>query len=241
MNVALVTQWIRPPYGLFGVLVSLLSPGPAQAADVTGYVVLTSDYVYRGVTYSDGHIAGQTGADIAFDSGAYAGVWGSTVDIQNGPSRQRDRQVSYYVGYGHDLNSDWSVGASIVAYTFPGSSGNVSYNFEEYSVSANYRDRAWLEYSFSPDLYGSGEETQNVELFAEWPARWQLTLGAGVGFYDVSALSGDGYAYWQIGLTRPVGKIDVDLRYHDTSRWVPIVSSPERADARLSLSARFQF
>ena len=61
---------------MFGVLVSLLSPGPAQAADVTGYVVLTSDYVYRGVTYSDGHIAGQTGADIAFDSGAYAGVWG---------------------------------------------------------------------------------------------------------------------------------------------------------------------
>ena len=33
----------------------------------------------------------------------------------------------------------------------------------------------------------------------------------------------------------------VDLRYFDTSDWVPIVSTAERAEERVVLSVRFQF
>jgi hypothetical protein len=54
-------------------------------------------------------------------------------------------------------------------------------------------------------------------------------------------LAGNGYGYWQLGVTRSFGRIDLDLRYHDTSRAVPIVSSPERAKARMALSAKILF
>ena len=43
----------------------------ASAADFTGYAALTTDYVFRGVTYSDGHSAVQAGADVALGSGVY--------------------------------------------------------------------------------------------------------------------------------------------------------------------------
>ncbi|MGI9263014.1 MAG: TorF family putative porin, partial [Woeseiaceae bacterium] len=163
------------------------------------------------------------------------------VDIQNGPTRQRDQQVNYYLGYAIDIGNHWSLGANAVAYVFPGATGNVDYDYEEYSVSLNYRDRAWLEYSMSPDLYATGFDTHNIDFLLEWQLPNSFTLGTGVGYYDVSELTGSGYAYWQAGVSRPVGIFDIDLRYHDTNRWVPIVSTDERAEARVSLSFRVHF
>ena len=225
----------------FFAFVATISVTSTHAAEFTGYAVLTSDYVHRGVTYSDGHIAAQLGGDAEFSSGIYLGVWGSTVDIQNGPTRQRDLQANFYIGYSLELGNHWSMGANFVAYTFPGASGNVDYDYEEYSISANYRDRVWLEYSMSPDLYSTGYDTHNVDLLMEWALPNAFTLGTGIGYYDVSELSGSGYSYWQAGVSRPLGKIDLDLRYHDTNRWVPIVSTDDRAESRIALSVRFVF
>jgi uncharacterized protein (TIGR02001 family) len=222
-------------------LYAALSGPTAVAAELTGYAVLTTDYVFRGVTYSDSHGAVQLGADVSFDSGLYLGAWGSTVDISNGSGRQRDVEFDYYIGYGLDISNKWGVGANVVSYNFPGAEGPLDYDYIEYSLTSNYNDRAWFEYSYSPDLYHSGYSTHNYELYTEWQLRWELTLGVGAGFYDVSNLSKSNYSYWQLGVTRPIGVVDVDLRYFDTSDWVPIVSTPERAEERIVLSVRFQF
>jgi uncharacterized protein (TIGR02001 family) len=229
----------RPPV-TSGFLLGALLISPSWAADLTGYVVLTTDYVFRGVTYSDGHAAVQAGVDIAMDSGLYLGIWGSSVDIRAGPTR-RDRQLNYYVGYSHDLNNTWSIGANVVAYTFPATEGPIDYDFFEYSVVANYDDRAWFEYSYAPDLFHSSRHTHNFDLYAEWLLPAKLTFGAGAGYYDVSDLTGTGYGYWQLGCTRSFGRLSVDLRYHDTNRPVPIISTAERAKARVVLSAKLLF
>lgn len=213
---------------------------PVHAADITGYGVLTTDYVFRGVTYSGGHAAVQAGADIALDAGLYFGIWGSSVDIRVGQTH-RDLEVNYYLGYDYDLQGAWSIGASVVAYTFPGNEGAIDYDSLEYSIVTNYDDRAWLEYSYSPDLFHTSRHTHNLDLYAEWPLPAKLMLGAGAGYYDVSDLTGSGYSYWQLGLTRSFSGIAIDLRYHDSSRAVPIISTAERAEARAVLSVKFVF
>lgn len=214
---------------------------PSAATELTGYGVLTTDYVYRGVSYSDEGPALQGALDLSFDSGAYLGAWGSSVDIDNGPDRQRDLQFNYYLGFGKAWRNDWLLGANVVAYTFPGTRGNVDYDYVEYSLLANYADRAWIEYSYSPNLFDSGRHTHNVELYAEWPLPENLMLGVGAGYYDTSAFRGDGYGYWQLGLTRPFGPVDLDLRFHDASRAVPVISTPSTAGSRLVLSVKLPF
>ena len=214
---------------------------PALAADFNRYLLLTTDYVFRGVTYSDGHAAAQLGADLAFDRGFYTGVWASTVDIESEPITDRDLEVDYYAGYRHDLSGNWSIDANVVAYTFPGTSGAFDYDYQEYGLNLNYGDRAWLEYAFSPDVLHTGENTHNVSLYTEWPGAFDTHVGAGVGYYVVADLSGDNYAYWQLGVTRPFTRFDLDLRYHDSSGWVPFISSASRTGARLALSLRMDF
>ncbi len=222
-------------------VVACLVSAPATAADVNGYISLTTDYVYRGVTRSDEGPAGQLGIDVSFNSGLYVGVWASTVDIGNSVTSQRDREVNYYAGYGIQLAERWRAGASLVAYRFPGAFGLLDYDHEEYSASLNYDDRVWFEYSYAPDYYNTDTRAHHYELFGEWPLPAEISLSAAVGHFDAADFSGRAYTHWQLGVSRPVGRIDLDIRYHDTSRWVPRISNPERAAARVSLTARFQF
>jgi hypothetical protein len=183
----------------------------AAATDLSAYLVLTTDYVWRGVTQSDGDPAAQLGAEVTFGNGIHVGLWGSTVDIDNGANRQRDTEVIYYAGY------------------------------EELVVSANFRDRTWFEYAYSPDLYNTGADSHNAEIYTEWPAGKHLVVGAGAGYYDVSDVVGTGYGYWELGVTWPIGRFDLDFRYYDTNRSVPIISSNDRAASRVALTVRISF
>jgi len=213
----------------------------AHAAELSGYVTVTSDYVKRGVSQSDEDPALQLSAEIGFENGLYGGVWGSTIDIDNGMGRQRDTEVNYYLGYAHDAGDKWRLFLSTVAYTYPGQSGNVDYDYEEYSFGINYDDFVWLQYSYSPDLYHSGLSSTNVDLYAEWPVSPVWTIGGGGGRYDTTNLTGRSYWYGQFGATASLRFVDIDIRLHDTSRWAPVVSTANRADARLVLTFRIPF
>lgn len=225
---------------ILGAALCLPPTLPVAAAEVTGYAILTSDYVFRGVSYSDSHPTVQAGIDVSLANGLYAGVWGSAIDVSIGPTR-RDLEMNYYLGWDHDLSAEWTVGGNVVAYTYPGTTGPIDYDYLEYSAVANFRDRAWLEYSYSPDLFHTSRHTHNFEVYGEWPLAAKLLLGLGVGYYDVAPLSGAGYAYWQVGVTRPFGRLSIDLRYHGTDRDVAFVSSPARAEDRVALSLRMPF
>ena len=61
---------------------------------VSANVTFTSDYVWRGMTQSDGP-AIQGGFDFEDESGFYAGIWGSNVNFNDGAGSELD----YYAGY----------------------------------------------------------------------------------------------------------------------------------------------
>jgi len=223
------------------LLTTLIFAQGASAAEFGGYVALTTDYVKRGVTQSDGNPALQLGGDVSFANGLFLGAWGSTTDIDNGAGRQRDREVNYYLGYAFDATKSWRISTHAVAYEYPGQSGGINYNYREISIVGSYDDRLWLEFSYSPDLYHSGLSSTNVDLFAEWPLNNIWSIGAGAGHYDTSNLTGRAYLYWQLGITGSFKWADVDLRIHDTDTWVPIISTRDRAKTRLVLKVQIPF
>lgn len=214
---------------------------PASAAEFSGYLTLTTDYVWRGVTQSSGNPAAQLGGEASFRSGLYAGMWASTIDIDGGGGRRRDAELNYYVGFSHDVSRRWRVGLHAVVYTYPGQTGSFDYDYEEYGFSVNYDDRVWLEYAHSPGYWGFDIDSHNIELISEWPAGKYLVLGAAIGYFDFGGFLDDSYVYWDVGVTRPFNRLAIDLRFHDTSGPVPIVSAPDRADARVVLSLRLTF
>jgi len=85
-------------------IASLVSAGAltthAAQAEVSFNAALVTDYVFRGVSYSDNGPALQGGADYAHESGLYVGTWLSNVDS----GADTDIEYDLYVGYGMEMN-----------------------------------------------------------------------------------------------------------------------------------------
>lgn len=224
------------------VAVMLAAPATSLAApELHGYVSATTDYVFRGVSYSNSNPAVQAGLELSHSTGFFGGLWASTVDIDSLHGDGRDREFRYYGGYTHALSNRWTFSATAIAYRFPGTGSQFEYDYEELGVAINYDDTVWLEYSIAPDVFNADYTTHNLEIFHERPLPLGLSASLGAGWHDTSEFATEDYTYWQAGLSRNFGSIGVDLRYHDTSRSVPFFSSDDRARERVVLSVSASF
>ena len=223
-------------------VVGLTYFGEASIAQELSFnATLTTDYVFRGVSVSDENPAVQLGIDVDTASGIYFGAWASTADIAT-QTRRRDTEVDYYLGYAHTIDNNWNVAVAFSRYTYPGSTGNINYNYNEASIVAGYRDTFWLEFDYTNSLFGHDAAAQNVEVLMVQPWLSDYSVSLGLGYFDVSEFADSGYWHWQAGASRSWGPVTLDLRYFDTSRSVVgVVSSDSDTDARLvfSLSAAF--
>ena len=95
---------------------------PSFAA-VSANVAFASDYVWRGMTQSDGP-AIQGGFDFEAESGFYAGIWGSNVNFNDGAGSELD----YYFGYGFSVG-DVGIDIGYVAFDYP--KNQTGLDFEE--------------------------------------------------------------------------------------------------------------
>ena len=103
------------------LLVGILAM-PSFAA-VSADVAFASDYVWRGMTQSDGP-AIQGGFDFEAESGFYAGIWGSNVNFNDGAGSELD----YYFGYGFSVG-DLGIDIGYVAFDYP--KNQTGLDFEE--------------------------------------------------------------------------------------------------------------
>ena len=103
------------------LLVGILAM-PSFAA-VSANVAFASDYVWRGMTQSDGP-AIQGGFDFEAESGFYAGIWGSNVNFSDGAGSELD----YYFGYGFSVG-DLGIDIGYVAFDYP--KNTLGLDFEE--------------------------------------------------------------------------------------------------------------
>ncbi len=112
------------------LLVSLISL--PTFASVSANVSFASDYIWRGMTQTDGPaISG--GFDFEDESGFYAGIWGSNVNFNDGTGSELD----YYFGYGFDLGS-LGVDLGYVAFDYP--KNTTGLDFEEVVVGLSLGD-----------------------------------------------------------------------------------------------------
>jgi len=75
----------------------------AQAASIEGNVGLTTDYIWRGMTQSDGESSFSGGIDITTDSGFYAGTW--VGDVRDTAGAGASYELDVYAGYAGEAGS----------------------------------------------------------------------------------------------------------------------------------------
>ncbi len=96
-------------------LVGIFATAPAMADDaptfaLTGYVDVTSDYKFRGISQNDRDPSPQGSLNLTGPYGFYVGTWASTVDFDPSGSTNPNFELDIYGGKHTDLwGVDWNI------------------------------------------------------------------------------------------------------------------------------------
>jgi uncharacterized protein (TIGR02001 family) len=185
-----------------------------------GDLALTSDYIYRGLSQSDGNPAVQ--ADLhASDGGVFAGVWASTRNPDLIPYANVDLEI--YLGKRFDFGSEWSGSLSARSHYYLDASG-LPDDYQEISASIAWLDRWTFSVSAIPnavrwyEYQRLGRAPAGVaETSAQWLIYGGLFVTGGVGYYYTSGVGGAppaGYVYGSAGLAYEYRQWRVELGYY---------------------------
>lgn len=185
-------------------------------------VALTSDYVFRGISQSDEGPAIQGGFDYTYDAegdgfpGFYAGVWGSSVDFNDGD--EASAEFDLYAGLSGTFDqyaTGWKLGG--IYYAYPGADDSLDYDFWEVAASLTHDFGPFattLSYNYSPEYFGETGDAHYTALAATVPLPYDLTLNGNVGYQTIE--DGEDYLTWSAGLGYTWNGFGLSLAYIDT-------------------------
>jgi len=232
------------------LLVLCLWAGTVAADGLRGSLVLTSDYVQRGVSQTGSNPALQGSLAYWHPTGWYGGAWASTVETAGryyAPGGTH-AEVNLFVGFGMRVSQDWFLDAKAVRYFYPHDPAPVSYEYTEYSLSGAWRDRLYASVAVAPGttLFARTGGVRNktaraVELSWQQPLSAWLTGVVGVGYHEVARPPVSGYTFGAAGLTLQLHRVSFELMHFRTSSAGIDLFGRDLAGPRTVLTASLSF
>jgi uncharacterized protein (TIGR02001 family) len=193
------------------VALGALFAGSAAMAEDAGSLSynleLTNNYVWRGVTQTNGNAALQGGID--YKKGMfYAGTWLSNVDFPYGTG-SANTEMDLYLGITPTVGN-WNYDFGVIYYTYPGSGGDaigelkaaVSHPMGKGSIGV----AAYLPTESLEDPY--------YEVNASYPLSSKWSVSGAIANYESA-----GYTTWNAGVTYALtDHLSLDLRYSEAEK-----------------------
>ena len=217
-------RWLLP-----WLLLPALGAETAEAEGLTsglslgGNLVLTSDYIYRGVSSSNNDAALQADLHVASSGGTFLGVWGSTRDNKFEPYANYDIEI--YLGHRFDVSNAWSVSVEARGHYPVGGPQESSDDYQQISAAVTYLDFWTLSVTAIPNAvrYWFYERLSRAPAFAvdtsiQWLVYRGVFLTGGAGYYHAGGTgpgieAAMGYAYGNVGVAYERRRWRLDIGY----------------------------
>lgn len=188
-------------------------PLAGHAATLGGNVTLTSDYVWRGTTQTQGDFAAQAGLKATADNGLYASAWGSNVKFA--PDTHASSELDLAVGWSGALSQDWALDTSLMQYRYPSSA--VDLNWYELGATLTFRSNTWLQVGWSDDVMATRASGTYAQIGTRVPLGEHVRLEGALGHYWLEDAYGDSYTHVQLGAVWAFkAPFELRLTWHDT-------------------------
>jgi uncharacterized protein (TIGR02001 family) len=188
-----------------------------------GNLAVTSDYIYRGVSESNGRAALQADLHADTPAGTFAGAWASTRDQSLDPGARYDFEI--YLGRRIDLASAWNATVSARSHYFVGRDQESSNDYQEISGALAWLDRWTVSLSVIPNAVRywyyrrlSRSPAGIADTTGQWLIGKGLSVTGGAGYYRSSGTgagrqAATGYAYGNMGLAFERRRWRLDIGY----------------------------
>ncbi|WP_246814525.1 TorF family putative porin [Ferrimonas balearica] len=198
-------------FALSSLAIALMaSSATVSAVEFSGNVGATSDYLWRGLSQTDGKPAVSGGLDMYTDAGFYAGTWASNIDFGDDATYEIDFYAGYYGEIGDFF---YDVGYNYYAYPngedldFGEVYGSVGWNWLGLNVFYATNESA------SEDYY---KDSFYVEGTAAFDLSDSLSLGFAIGHQSFDIDDEDDYITYNVSLTKSTDLGDVAFMVSDT-------------------------
>lgn len=203
------------------IAASLAAAGVAHAGSFGGSLGATSDYVFRGISQSDGDPSGQIDLHYYGAQDWYAGLWAASV--RRGDERTT-AELDAYLGYNFSIAGPWNGSVSLIHYDHPWNHPRSSYAYDELGATIAYSDRVFASFSASPDTAVELRYTDTsrhaafaYDLAAHQPIARGWAADAGIGYYDLHRQVEAGYIYYSAGADFRWRALQLQLLYIGTN------------------------
>lgn len=209
-----------------------------DSIEASASVALTSNYIWRGVSQTANAPAIQGSFDIAHESGAYFGVWGSNIEFAEDRAAGQGAsslELDIYAGFSNTIDLagiDATYDIGWLRYEYPTSGDSITasnWNFNELyfglSVSPveNLNVSTYWYYGLKIEDALPGEYTDMAIDYTLPESMGAITLLGHAGYYNQKG-GADDYWDWKAGVARDFGLFNIEVAYTDT----------DDANARLS-------
>jgi len=216
---------------LFGLILVVFSS--ICFADVSLYATATTDYVSRGVSYSNNGPAVQGGSEYTMPIGAMLGVWTTTLGDNTG-----GQELDFYAGYKKEVLENFTVGGKIISYRYL---KNTSSDYLEGNINFSYQ-------IFKLDIYYAPEVP--VAAVTETYKNLYFNLSASIEIMkDISIGTALGYSHFNnktladsnnrldgvVSLIKTIQDTTISLNLSDTNR--KNAAGEKQKDQSLSIAA----
>ena len=199
-----------------------------SSLDISGYLSVTSDYRFRGVSQSDNSAAVQGAIDVNHKSGLFVGIWASNIDFSSFGDDDTSIEVDLSLGYARSLTELTEVSIKAVYYWYADHDplpGDPEYHYWEFIAGLSRKlgnTTLSLEVAYSPDYFEESGVAWAVIGGLDFPLckeLWFFDGGVrGSGHFGVQAFdepANPDYTFWDLGVTASIGNFALDVRYVD--------------------------
>ena len=199
----------------------------APAWALTGYVDVTSDYKFRGISQNDRSPSPQGSLNLTGPNGFYVGAWASTVDFDpatGNNSTNPNFELDLYGGKHTDLwGIDWNI--EPYYYSYPSQYQAPGAPTADYFELINQLSKSFGAltltgtYAWSPELAFKGGEGNYLAGTASYAINDWLSISGNVGHQwaeNAKLVGSRDYTYADIGATATYKGFALDLRYSGT-------------------------
>ena len=103
----------------------------ASAVEISSNVGISTDYIWRGITQTDGDAAVNGGFDLSADNGFYFGTWASNA---GGKNSNYSMELDVYLGFSGEMAENMTYDIGYISVIYP---GDDSADFEEAYIAFN--------------------------------------------------------------------------------------------------------
>lgn len=160
----------------FETLVILLClPALSVSANWSGNITLANDYLFNGISQTQGEMAAQAGITWSADNGIYLSSWASNVDF----NQQANVELDGYIGYYHTLSKSVSMDFGISQYTYHGSDTSSDLNFPE-SYLKWQLGNSQINFWYTWDYFGTGARNFIMMATHNFPISENLSIAISI-------------------------------------------------------------